>query len=279
MEKHIPFNVVKNHILTYLNQGKRLDGRKPFELRDIEITQNVSVNAEGSVIVKIGKTEVACGIKMGVSTPYTDHEAEGTMMTSMELLPLSSPEFEYGPPRIASIEPARIIDRGIRESGFIDFNGLCIEEGEKVWSVFIDLVTLNNDGNILDASALAAVIALKIARMPAYDEEKGKIKYGEFTDKGLPLDDDKMPLTMTFRKIKDQLIIDPTRDEEYAADGRLSIEVSKPAASKELIINAMQKGKDATLSIAEIETILKETENVYKELKEIVDEEVKKAAK
>ena len=263
----------------YLADGKRLDGRKPFDVRDIEIKTNISKNAEGSVSVKIGKTEVIAGVKMDIGEPYTDHEKEGTMMTTMELLPMSSSKYEYGPPRIEAIEPARIIDRGIRESGFIDFEGLCVEEGEKVWTIFIDIDTINDDGNIIDAGALAAVIALRTARMPAFDKETGKVKYGEFTDQGLPLVDDKMPITMTFRKIGEHLFVDPIADEELSAEGRLSLEVSQPKDSKELMINAMQKGGEATLSAEEVEKLLSEAEKIFKNLNSLVEEEVKKAKK
>ena len=271
------YKVIKKQVEKCLKEGKRLDSRGNFEYRDIKTQTTVSVNAEGSVSVKIGKTEVLAGIKMGVGTPYTGHEKEGTMMTSLELTPLSSPDFDYGPPRIESIEPARIIDRGIRESGFIDFEGLCIEEGEKVWNVFVDIVTINNDGNLIDAGALAAVIALRIAKMPVYDAEAETIKYGEFTEEGLPLNVDKMPITMTFYKAGDSLFVDPNLDEDKSADGRLTVEVSEPTNSKELMINAMQKGDLATLSIEEVETILKEAKKIFKSLKDIVEEAVKNA--
>lgn len=270
---------MKKKIAISLKEGKRLDGRKAFEHRDIEIKTTVSVNAEGSVSVKIGKTEVLAGIKMSVGTPYTDHAGEGTLMTSLELLPLSHPEYEYGPPRIESIEPARVIDRGIRESGFIDFEGLCIEEGEKVWNIFVDIVVINDDGNLIDAGALAAVIALRIARRPEYDEEKDVVKYGYFTEEGLPLNPGKMPITMTFRKIADQIFLDPTKEEEKSEEGRLTIEVSMPKGAKEPIINAMQKGGEVGLTIDETEIMFKETEVIFKKLSSIIEEEVKKASK
>ena len=124
-------NLTKKRIKDYLESGKRFDSRKPLEYRDIDIEIGISKNAEGSARVRIGKTEVVAGVKMDVGTPYPDHEEEGTMMTTLELLPLSSDEFEYGPPSINAIEMARIIDRGIRESGAIDFKKLCIKKEEK----------------------------------------------------------------------------------------------------------------------------------------------------
>ena len=45
-------------------------------------------------------------------------------------------------------EGKRADGRGIRESRMIDFEALCIEEGERVWMVYIDLHILDNDGNL-----------------------------------------------------------------------------------------------------------------------------------
>jgi exosome complex component RRP42 len=278
MKDPIGYKVTRKQIIDYLKEGKRIDGRKPFDYRDVEVKTNISINAEGSVSVKIGKTEVACGIKMATQEPYTDHEGEGTMMVSMDLLPLSSPDFEYGPPRIGAIEPARIVDRGIRESGFIDFSKLCIEEGKKVWNIFIDIVTINDDGNLIDASALAAVLALRLAKMPVYDEKTEKVKYGEFTKQGLPLTDN-MPLTTTFYKIEEGIFVDPSREEVLASDGRLTVEISQSEKAKEPMINAMQKGGKTVFSVDEIEMVLKEAGKIFKNLKDIVELEVKKADK
>src|SRR4030042_640384 len=125
-------NLTKKRIKEHMDAGKRFDGRDLLDHRELEIETGISINAEGSARVRLGNTEVVAGIKMGVSEPYTDHEGEGTMITTMELLPLSSEEFDYGPPKINAIEIARIVDRGIRESGMIDFKKLCIKKKEKV---------------------------------------------------------------------------------------------------------------------------------------------------
>lgn len=272
------YKVTKKQILEYMSKSKRFDGRDLLDMRDIEVKLNISKNAEGSASVKIGKTEVAAGVKMDVAEPYSDHEGEGTMMVTMDLLPLSSPNFEYGAPKVDSIEIARIIDRGIRESGFIDFKKLCIEEGKKVWSIFIDIATINDDGNLIDAGALAALFALKLARMPVYDKKTEKTQYGEFTDEPIPLNEDKMPITTTFFKMKDKTFVDPTREEEVASEARLTVEVSHPKG-KDHIINAMQKGGEATLSTEEIEAILEESGKVFKKLNSLIEEELDKAKK
>src|SRR4030043_2018685 len=108
-------------------------------------------------------------------------------MVTAELLPLSSERFESGPLRFPAIEIGRLIDRGIRESKFIELGKLCIKEGEKVWTIFIDIYTINDDGNLLDAAGIGAIAALKSAKIPKYDEETGKTLFGEWTDKNVPL--------------------------------------------------------------------------------------------
>jgi exosome complex component RRP42 len=256
-------NVNKKHIITLLKQNKRKEGRGLFEYRNIEIETGISVNAEGSARVKIGQTDVIVGIKLDTQEPYTDHEDEGTMITSMEFSPMSGQRYESGPPKMDAIEVARVVDRGIRESGFIDWKKLCIKEGEKVWSISIDIYCINDDGNVLDASAIAAVVALKLSRFPEYDKEAEKVKYGELTDTPLPLTEN-VPFTITFHKVGDKLFVDPEREEEDTSEARLTLAISKP--KKDKIINAMQKGNMGFISEGDIDEILKRSEELYDEV-------------
>ena len=196
-----------NRIKEYLALGKRFDGRKLDEFREITIETGISKNAEGSTKVKLGKTEVLVGIKMRVSEPYPDSPDKGNLMVTAELLPLSSSRFELGPPKIESIELARVLDRAIRESKFIDLEKLCIKKGEKVWTVFIDIYSINADGNLLDAAGIGAIVALANAKIPKYDEKEEKVLHGEPSKNNIPLKKE-IPLSITVHKIGDHLVVD-----------------------------------------------------------------------
>ncbi len=245
----------ENIIRRYLSEGKRFDGRKPDEFREIIIETGVSKNAEGSARVKIGKTEVLVGVKMDVAKPYPDTMNQGNLMTNAELTPLSSSNFESGPPKTPAIELGRIIDRGIRESKYIDFEKLCIKEGEKVWNLFIDVYSINDDGNILDAAGIATLAALKNTMVPEYDEIHEKVLYDKH-EKKLPLSKEIVPLSLTVYKIGEDLIIDPTREEEDTSEMRLTTSGFKDT------IFAMQKGEKGTLSIEEMEHVFDLSEKV-----------------
>jgi len=238
-------NISKDYMIKLLNQGARLDGRKFDECRKIKTEINISKNAEGSARVKIGNTEVLAGVKMEVGEPYPDNPDQGTIIVGAELLALSSKEFESGPPNAQSIELARVVDRGIRESKVLDFKKLCIEEGKKVWLVLIDIYTINDAGNLQDAAFLAAMLALMNSKTPDYDGEK--IDYKKKKDP-LPLSNPLVECTII--KIGNNIILDPSLEEEQLADARLTIATSKDN------IHAMQKGGNSTLSSKDIEEML-----------------------
>jgi len=265
-------NINKRKIENLLKEDKRLDGRKSFDYRDIEIETGISINAEGSARVRIGKTEVIAGVKLDTQEPYTDHEDEGTMITSMEYSPLCGERYESGPPKIGAIETARVVDRGIRESGFIDWKKLCIETGKRVWSIAIDIYCINDDGNVLDASALASIVALRVAKFPVYNKEEEKVEYGNFTENSLPLTEN-VPCPLTFHKIGEVIVLDPNREEEDASESRLTLGISCP--NKDKIINSMQKGKIDALSEADLRKIIEQTEIVYDKLVPEIDKKIK----
>ena len=246
-------NLQKNKIIEYLESGKRFDGRGVGDYRDMEVETGISNHAESSVRLRVGKTEVLAGVKMEVVTPYPDSPNDGTFMTSMELHPMASQEYEMGRPGIDSIEMSRIIDRGIRESGFIDFGKLCIKEGEKVWQIFLDIVALNDDGNMMDVAALASIIALGNARLPVYNVETNKVEH-EFTDTPLPLRKEAMSFNMTVYKIGDKVVLDPMIEEELIASYRLSVAVADNDGEPR--ITAMQKGGSGSVSSEDLNMIL-----------------------
>jgi exosome complex component RRP42 len=255
--------IQKERIIEYLKQGKRFDSRKPEEYRKIEIKTGISNQAEGSASVKFGDTEVFVGVKMDVGEPYPDSLNAGNLIVSAELGPMASPDYETGPPTIEAIELGRIIDRGIRESGFIDFEGLCIKEGEKVWNVYVDIYAVNNAGNMLDAAALAALTALANAKLPQINEE-GKIDKEKERKGSLPLRKEAMAFNMTLHKIDSQIIVDPSREEEEISDYRISIAFCDNDGRPR--ITSLQKGKEDAISSEEMEKILNIVEDKFKSL-------------
>lgn len=214
--------IQEQFVLRLAEKGERGDGRKMDEFRKAEIEVNPIPNAEGSARVRLGKTDVIVGIKMGVGEPFSDRPNEGILISNAELSPMASPHFETGRPGEDAIELARVVDRGIRESKAIDMEKLCIAKGEKVWSVFVDTQVMNHDGNLTDASALAAAVALANAKIPAYNPETGEIDITKRKDK-LPVRF--KPISVTVCRVGDKLMVDPTLEEEEAVTANLTVTI------------------------------------------------------
>ena len=235
-------SIKRDYLEKLAKNGKRADGRRFDEFRKIEIETGIINKAEGSARVKIGNTQVIAGIKMDIGEPYPDTPNEGAMATAAELIPLASPDFEAGPPREKAIELARVVDRGIRESKLIEIEKLCVEPGEKVWIVFIDIHIIDFDGNLFDAASLAALAALLTTNVPSKRLELGE-------DYPLPLKEP--PVSCTSVKFNDVVLMDPSLDEEEIAEARLTV-----ATDKNGDIRAMQKGLNGSFNTEEIKKVI-----------------------
>lgn len=254
--------VKQKQIVQLIAKGKRLDGRGLTDYREIKVEQGIIERAEGSARVLLGRTEVMVGTKIEIGQPFPDTPNEGVLTVNTELVPVASSTFEPGPPDENSIEIARVVDRGIRESKAIDLEKLCIEPGKKVFIVFVDVYVLNHDGNLIDASALAALAALLNTKMSNYEIKEGevKIKPGH-----TPLPIRRHPITVTFAKINDKLVVDPWLEEEQIMDARLSMAIDDDGN-----ICAIQKGGSgyfAPEQVLEVAKIAREkAEELHKKL-------------
>jgi len=226
--------VKQKQIAQLIEKDQRLDGRDMMDYREMKIEQGIIERAEGSARVLLGKTEVVVGVKIEMGEPFPDTPNEGVLTVNAELTPIASPAFEPGPPNEDSIELARIVDRGIRESKCIDTSKLVIEPGKKVFVVFVDIYVLNHDGNLIDASALAAVNALLNTKMSNYEIKEGEVKIKPGYEQ-LPMK--KHPITVTTAKIGNKLLVDPSLEEEEVMDARISF-----AIDDDNNICAIQKG-------------------------------------
>ncbi|MDI6819291.1 MAG: exosome complex protein Rrp42 [Candidatus Hodarchaeaceae archaeon] len=219
-------SVKRDYIVDLARQGKRVDGRALDQCRDVSVETGLIKSAQGSALVKLGSTQVLAGVKLERVEPFPDTPPSGVLMVNAELLPLASPTFEPGPPDENAIELARVVDRGIRESGAIDIDKLGITPGEEVWAVFIDIHVLDHDGNLIDASALAAIAALWSIKTP---------KVEGWTLPEFPIV--KKPVAITMAKIDEKLMVDPCLSEENVMDARATVTTVEDGS-----ICAIQKG-------------------------------------
>jgi exosome complex component RRP42 len=203
-----------------ISKGKRLDGRVLDQMRTLEAELDIIKKANGSAKVKLGDSEVIAGIKVETGEPFEGLENKGALIISAEVLPTASPYIEPGPPDEETIELARVVDRGIRESEMLDLDRLVLVPGKIVYTIFVDCSVINTDGNLLDATSYAVVSALLSCKLPIFEIEDGKVvDTGKTQDPPLTT----IPVSITQVRIGDTIILDPTAEEEACMNARITI--------------------------------------------------------
>ena len=250
----------KEKLMELLAKGQRLDGRGLRDYRPLSISTQIVSKAEGSAQVYLGNTAVIAGVKTSLDRPYRDTPDRGNLIVNAEFLPLASPYIELGPPNENAIELARVVDRGIRESGMVDMSKLVVKAGETVYSIFVDINVLNIDGNLLDASSYAAVAALATAKLPEYVLSDGGTPARTGNTIQLPITT--IPVSITAAKIGEYALYDPTEEEEAVMDTRLTMAFTEDG------ICALQKGGSGGWSPAEVMKLVEESFEKAKEIRE-----------
>ncbi|MDQ3902896.1 MAG: exosome complex protein Rrp42 [Thermoproteota archaeon] len=255
----------KQQMWDSISKGKRLDGRDLDGIRPIEIEFDIIKKANGSAKVKLGNTEVVAGVKVETGEPFEGLENKGALILSAEVLPTASPYSEPGPPDEETVELARVVDRGVRESQMVDLDKLVLIPGKIVYTIFVDCSIINTDGNLFDATSYAVVSALISSKLPIFEIQDGKVvDTGNKRDPPITT----MPISITAVRIGDAVILDPTSEEEACMDARITITTNSDGH-----FTAMQKGSTGAFTIEQLkraaETARIKGEMVRTKLKEL----------
>ncbi len=260
-------NLRKQQMNEVIASGKRLDGRSFDESRSLNIQVDVIKKANGSAWVKLGNTEVVAGVKVETGEPFEGLENKGALIVSAEVLPTASPFVEPGPPDEETIELARVVDRGIRESEMIDLEKLVLVPGKTVYVIFVDCSIINTDGNLFDATSYAAVAALSTAKIPILEMKDGVvIDTGKTKEPPITT----LPISITTVRLGESLIIDPTSEEEACMDSRITV-----TTNSDKFFTAIQKGSSGFFNLEQIknatETAKVKGEELRRKFKEMIN--------
>jgi ribonuclease PH len=139
----------------------RPDGRKPDELRPVEIATGYLKTAEGSALITVGNTQVLCAASVETSVPaFLRNTGKGWVTAEYSMLPRATStrtarEVAKGRPSGRTHEIQRLIGRSLR--AVIDLSVL----GER--SIILDCDVIQADGGTRVASITGAYVALALA--------------------------------------------------------------------------------------------------------------------
>lgn len=166
-----------------------------------------------------------------VTVPYTDRPFDGVFMIVTELSPMASPAFEVNRPTETEVLLSRLLEKTVRRSGALDTESLCLIAGQKCWSVRVDVHVLSHDGNLIDASCLAVVAALRHFRKPDTSIEGEVLTvYTPAEREPVPLSWLHSPLCVTFSFFGEEgeiALLDATWVEEQVRVGSCTISLNR----------------------------------------------------
>jgi exosome complex component RRP43 len=221
------------YYLKFIKQNCRPDQRRLSDIRPYTISAPCINTVNGSAMCKLGATVVLCGISARLARPKEERPAHGYVLCNVELPALcsaknskhaaisASASFSQSSVSSASTEQTQsmltqLMQDVLAESKCISEADLCIKEGKLVWALYIDLVCLNNDGNVQDACCVAMVAALKTVKL-------NQVEFDEATSRPVvtwpavtrPLTLTCEPVCTTLFALEDNILLsDPNRSEE-----------------------------------------------------------------
>jgi ribonuclease PH len=139
----------------------RNDGRRPDELRPVEITPHYLDHAEGSALIQVGKTRVLCAVSVEeTQPPHLMNTEQGWVTAEYAMLPRAthtrSPrESTRGRVGGRTHEIQRLIGRALRAA--LDLNRL----GPR--TLYVDCDVLQADGGTRTAAITGAYVAVSLA--------------------------------------------------------------------------------------------------------------------
>jgi ribonuclease PH len=139
----------------------RIDGRQAGQLRPVEIIPNFLATAEGSVLIKVGNTQVLCAATVEESVPpFLRNTGKGWVTAEYAMLPRATAkrtarESVKGKPSGRTHEIQRLIGRSMRAA--VDASAL----GER--TIVLDCDVLQADGGTRTAAITGACVALTLA--------------------------------------------------------------------------------------------------------------------
>jgi ribonuclease PH len=226
---------------------QRTDGRRPSELRPIEIIRGYTKFAPGSVLIRTGDTAVLCSASVEESVPkWREGRGVGWVTAEYDMLPAST-----GTRRTRSrngvdgraTEIQRLIGRVLRS--VVDFEAL----GER--SIWLDCDVLQADGGTRTAAITGAYVALCDAISSLLAQDRIAVS---------PI---REPVAaVSVGKIDGRILVDL----DYSEDSRAQVDFNIAMTASGQYVEVQGSGEGSTFSQAELDRMLRVARKAIREL-------------
>uniref|UniRef100_A0A0E0BIC8 Ribosomal RNA-processing protein 43 n=1 Tax=Oryza glumipatula TaxID=40148 RepID=A0A0E0BIC8_9ORYZ len=264
----------------HLRESVRPDARRPAEARPTTVALAAVSSAHGSALVRLGDTAMLASIKLEVMSPSGEAPDEGSIAVEFHMPPICSPLVRPGRPAEVAPVISKNLEDILMSSGMLNLKELCLISGKASWLAYLDVYCLNADGSLFDAALISAVAAfthLEIPLVSVGDDgrvftvggNEGKAKYELVNREKRKLTITNVPFSLTCALHKDNVLADPTAEEESIIETSVTIVLD----SSDQIVS-IQKPGGAVTSMTTIKECISLAKDRRRKLREILMDNV-----
>ncbi len=224
----------------------RLNNRKNNEMRELKVTTNYTMHAEGSVLIEFGNTKVICNATIEDKIPaFLRGQNKGWLTAEYSMLPRATNtrnrrESSQGKQSGRTVEIQRLIGRSLRAC--IDFNIL----GER--TITIDCDVIQADGGTRTASITGGYLALELAIQKLLKD--GKLKKNPIISK---------VAAISVGIINGEMMLDL----DYSEDSRAEVDMNIIMNNKNEFIEIQGTGENSTFKYSDLLDFIEISKNAF----------------
>jgi exosome complex component RRP42 len=166
--------------LAYISAGVsanlRSDGRARLDYRPMTLQTDVVAHANGSARLKLEQTDVLAAINLSMHAPdLTKSRCEGSIQCAVEQSAACVVDQEERAVQAKNFLLTAELQRLLAHSHALPLTSLVIIPDKQVWQVNIDVLVIENAGNLMDAIVMAVKAALVTTTMPPIEVVAGQL--------------------------------------------------------------------------------------------------------
>ncbi|BFU24431.1 3' exoribonuclease family protein [Entamoeba histolytica HM-1:IMSS-B] len=256
-------NFIKEGIKTNI----RTDGRANIQFREIKCEKGVIDQANGSVRLCLGKTEVVVGVKCELGEPSVLTPESGRYNVLVK---------QVGTMTSRDVEIEKMILVSLENAGKDMLQELCVLKGKLCWIIYVDVVVVEDDGNVMDCTGLAVRAALLNTLIPIVnvisgdsdtvqvDIDKDNVQFKKFKPESVPL-------CVSLIQFEKEFIADPSKVEEKCNGSEITTAITSNGK-----VCGIQKGGNGCFKTEEMYDMIIQAQMIglklFKELDELLEE-------
>ncbi|KAI8914597.1 ribosomal protein S5 domain 2-type protein [Gorgonomyces haynaldii] len=210
-------------VIESIKQGYRTDGRLLNDMRPVKISLGPN---PGQAQVLLGSTRVSATVNCEITRPNPSNPTEGSILFRTAVSPMASQYADGDWTDTDVVNLSRLLEKALKKARAVDTEGLCIIAGEKVWIIRVEILVLDNQGNMVDCAGLAAMAALMHFKRPDVTVDGNDVILHPANEKELiPLSVHHIPIFTTFEFFDngERHVVDPNLLEEQVGAGQLTL--------------------------------------------------------